>query len=158
MRNFFSALGDNLAWTISVSLALIVAGLVLGGGFSYTNRVTVDETTARVVSVGPGHDETYQCGSNKVGDVSVPVYCTRTEYPVTFAVAKTDETFAQDVTSAPAVGADYTAYKITDGDHYSYGLDNPKSAGFAILIWVFAILGAAVIGLLAFVITDAIVG
>lgn len=158
MRNFFRTLEDNLAWTISLSLALIVGGLVLGGGLSYTNRVTVDETVARVVSVGPGHDETYQCGSNKVGDVSVPVYCSRTEYPVTFAVAKTDKTFVQDVTSTPAVGTDYPAYKVTDGDHYSYSLDNPKSVGFAILIWVFAILGAAFVGLIAFVITDAIVG
>jgi len=158
MRTFFSFLRDHLEWTISILLFLVVGGLILGSGLSYTNRVVVDETTARVVSVGPGHDETYQCGSNKVGDVSVPIYCTRTEYPVTFAVAKTDATFAQNTTSAPAVGTDYTAYKITDGDHYSYSLDNPKSIGFTILIWFFAIFGGFIVGLIAFVITESIVG
>lgn len=148
MKTILRFLGDHISATVAVSLAIITFGAIMIPSALWADRITVENTVARVVNVGEGHTETYQCGSNRVGDVSVPVFCNRTEYTITYAVANTDERFTEDSPNTPALGTNYTAYKVIDADKYSYSLMNPKSTGFMVMMLIISVIAAVFIGIM----------
>jgi hypothetical protein len=158
MSKILEFLRARLATSIAGGVALLIFGAIVIGGTVWSNSVTVEDVTARVLEVGPGHSETYQCGSTQVGKVSSPRYCTRTEYTVEFAIAGTDETMRADLTSTPSLGSEIAAYKVIDSDSYSYELYSPQSAMFVVMMLVIALLVGLLGGLIAFFIADHFVG
>lgn len=154
MRNFFELLREYMVPIITIGVGLIVTAGILIPTLSWSQSVTVEPVTARVLTVGAGQSVTYQCGSTKVGEVSIPTYCTRIEYPVEYVVAGTDATFTHQGSNSPAVGSETQAYKVIDGNSYSYGLEDPSSVGFTILMVFLSLLGGVFAGFIAFFITD----
>lgn len=151
IREFFS---DHLSATIGVGLGLLAAGLFVVPAISWSQSVEVTETTARVIEVGPGESEQYQCGSVKVGDVTVPTYCTRTVYLTKFAVSETDAVFMEKVENPSPLGTEYTAYKVVDKEKYSYGLTDPSSVGSVILFIFLGLFLGLIVGVIAFMVSD----
>lgn len=154
MRNFLDFIMEHISGVIALVVGLLVAGAILIPSIAWSQSVVVEDVTAKVLTVGEGRSVTYQCGSIKVGDVSVPQYCNRIEYPVEYVVTGTDETFQEDRTSAPNIGSEMAAYKVIDGDSYSYGSMSPKGGGFLVLMILVAIIAAGVLGTIAFMITE----
>lgn len=147
-------LRDHLSAIIGVGLGLIAAALFVFPAISWSQSVEVSQTTARVIEVGPGESEEYQCGSVKVGNVTVPTYCIRTVYPTKFAVSETDSVFTEKIESAAPLGTEYTAYKVVDKNNYSYGLTDPSSVGSVIFFIFIGLVLGLVVGVIAFAISD----
>lgn len=150
MRNILSG---RIPLLVGILLGLTAAIAVFVPSTMWAQKVTVEPVTSRVISVGPAESSQYQCGSNKIGDVTIPTYCTRTEYPVTFSVANTDETFTSELTSAPQTGTEYASYKIIDDDVYSYSLTSPKSVGYNVMMGFLALVVGIVVGIISFMIS-----
>lgn len=154
MNDIKNSILDNLSVVLGIVVAIIAAAAVAIPMMLWSNSVSVTDVNARVLSLGTPYSETYQCGSNKIGEVTVPIYCTRMVYPTTFTVSGTDETFSENLYSSATVGTDYAAYKVVDGDSYFYTLMSPQDVGFYVLIAVFALMAALIGGFIAYFITD----
>lgn len=125
-------------------------------GMSWTNSLEVTETTARVHSVSPPHSETYQCGSTKIGEVTVPQWCTRTIYDVTYTVRGTDNQFTSETQNSREIGSEVIAYELRDGTSVSYSLSNPQDASGFIIILIIAVVASLLVGLIAFLVIESI--
>lgn len=147
-------LRDHLSATIGIGLGLVATALFLVPAISWSQSVEVTQTTARVIEVSPGVSEQYQCGSVKVGDITIPTYCTRTVYPTKFAVSETDYVFTERIESVAPLGAEYTAYKVVDDSKYFYSLTDPSSPGAVILFLFIGLILGGFVGIIAFVVSD----
>lgn len=145
---------NNLVPVIAWSLGLIVAAGIFGAGAYWVNSTSVSPVSARVLNVGGPHTTTYQCGSNKVGDVSIPVFCTQTTYDTTFVVVGSDIKFSESVTSQYSVGFEKPAYKIIDGGEISYSLFSPKDPMLLVIFAFFSILGGAIVGFIGYAVAE----
>lgn len=142
-------LRDHLVSAIGIFVGIIVMFAVALPLTSWSNSVTVQKVATTVYDVGPPKKSTYQCGSTKVGDVTIPTYCTRTEYKTTFVVIHTDEKFSDSISTKYTVGDSVGAYHVIDGSHRSYSLSSPKGPMAIILYWFMGIVAGSVAGVIA---------
>jgi len=120
---------------------------------NYANSVQVTPVTARVLEVGNVKTTQYQCGSTKVGDVDIPRFCTREEWPTTFVIEGADYKFTQTISTHYSVGNQIQAYKVVDNGNYSYSFSDPSSTVFVIFMWFVFALGGAIAGGLSYAFT-----